>query len=172
MKKELELLTAKEVNDEFSESIPVDRFDLVGVKFTKTPVFPDLFLELSEGTNQPIISLLVDIDIAGEEKFLEFDSTLPVRVLQDCSISVHDIFNEDFFYYESFIENVIRTLLKRSCRIKIERLFPWQDDVEITLTINAYETGIKCKISDLVSFIDQTPESREEYDARQIDEDE
>lgn len=162
----MDILRVNEINNEFSRLVPADHLDLVGVKLVEKPNLPDLELVFPEDGGQPTIWLIInpDRDIL-ERKSIELDTTLPQLSVSDVGIPLYDMLDESADLLDT-LKDVVLVILKRNSRIKIERLFPWAGDVEITLSVGGFGSCAECVISDLADFIDQTPETEEEWGAR------
>ena len=64
-------------------------------------------------------------------------------------------------------ENALLTLIKRVVHLKIERIYPWCDDVHLMIDVNNFNADATCKMSDLSGFISQESETIAEYEVRE-----
>ncbi len=164
----MEVLTVKEINDECFESIPLERFELIGAKFETDPELPGLELLLNQDDSyQPSLYLIV----FGERKEnrIAFLETVPVRIIPNVAIPLRDVINEGFTKSAAqLLEDAVLTVIKRDVRFIIKRPLPCHEDVEIILSIGAFKTIANCMIFDLAGFISQEPETEQEYSLRRI----
>jgi len=112
-----------------------------------------------------VLVLNPDGNTANTKRFA-FNAAIPKLCIPDMAMSIRDIREEEPNLTAQFLDDALLTIVKRELHLRIEREFPWQDDVDITLTIGGFQADVACKISDLQGFINQTPETDAEYEAR------
>ena len=146
----MKMLTAEEIKAEFHALLPFDRFQLSGVQFVPNCSAPDLVLDFIE--DQPTISLVIDPDVADYK--VEFADTLSIEYVPEMTVSLSELFDQEFDGHALAVEKALRTVVKRNVRFEIERnQEDDKDEAVITLTLGKFATQTVCPLSDLIGFV-------------------
>ena len=148
------MITVKEIKNEFYSPIPASHLDLIGVKLGQEPHLLDLDLELEflPGSTTLSIWLVVNPDCNGKKR-IKLDTNLPYDFFTgQLGIPFQEMFKEGFSI-EDLLKRALVVIVKRSARIRIEKLSP--PHLRVSLSVgDKFKSDAKCTMYDLVGFIE------------------